>query len=414
MKNKSETRQLLKHFCAYVSTQFSVTVKCIRSDNGAEFSMHSFYAEHGIKHETSCVQTPQQNGIVERKHQHILNVARSLIFQSSLPLSYWGYVVLHAVRLINTLPTPALSHVSPFQILYNKVPDYNFFKVFGCLVYASTLQQHRDKFGLRGHPCVYLGCSETTKGFLLLNLHNRQVFISRDCIFHEQYFPFRHSTFSASTSCLPQFSSNSDISPTVFDDCLPSPPSTSNLPSSSPLPSSTISIPSPNLPAATHLRRSTRQHHPPPHLSEFVCPTLPSHSSPHSSNFLHSYTHLAPVHTSYLLNLNAYVEPQSFQEALLDTAWCDAMKAELHALVDTHTWDIVTLPADKIPIGCKWVYKVKLHADGTLERFKARLVAKGYTQQGGVDYVETFSPVAKMVTIRTLLSVAVSLGWFLQ
>lgn len=89
------------------------------------------------------------------------------------------------------------------------------------------------------------------------------------------------------------------------------------------------------------------------------------------------------------------------------------MNEELIALEANNTWDICSLPSRKHAIGCKWVYKVKLNADGTLERYKARIVAKGYTQKEGIYFVETFSPVAKMTTMKTLVAVAAAKAWSL-
>jgi hypothetical protein len=107
----------------------------------------------------------------------------------------------------------------------------------------------------------------------------------------------------------------------------------------------------------------------------------------------------------------AIVEPTTYQEASGILEWQLAMIDELTALERTGTWDIVSLPSHAVPITCKWVFKVKTKSDGSIERYKARLVARGFQQTQGLDYEETFAPVAHMTTVRTLIAVAASSSW---
>ena len=103
--------------------------------------------------------------------------------------------------------------------------------------------------------------------------------------------------------------------------------------------------------------------------------------------------------------------PNSVEEAMKHKHWREAMKKEMDALLKNNTWEKCTLPEGKKPVGCRWIFTIKRRADGSIERYKARLVAKGYIQTYGVDYAETFSPVAKMSTVRILLSVAANQNW---
>lgn len=107
-------------------------------------------------------------------------------------------------------------------------------------------------------------------------------------------------------------------------------------------------------------------------------------------------------------------EPTMVDEAFRYPRWVAAMDAAHNALLHIKTWHLVPAPKGKNIIGCKWVYKVKKKADGSIDRYKARLVAKGYKQKYGLDYEDTFSPVVKAATIRLVLSIAVSRGWSLR
>lgn len=109
-----------------------------------------------------------------------------------------------------------------------------------------------------------------------------------------------------------------------------------------------------------------------------------------------------------------FTAPSSYKVALADDKWREAMQSEFSALQHNDTWTLVPRPAGQNIISCKWVFKVKQHPDGLVDKYKALLVARGFTQKYGIDYLETFSPVVKPATIRLVLSLALSKGWDLH
>ncbi|XP_073119656.1 uncharacterized protein [Henckelia pumila] len=290
--------KILKQFFAYISNHFLTNVETIRTDNATDFFNHecgSYFSSMGIIHQSSCTYTPQQNGIFERKHRHILNIARALKFQASIPDPYW--VKDHSIF---TPPVPQVLEEYPSQsIIENPVQ-------------SSSLN----------HPC---------------------------------------NTIQPSS-----------------------------------------------------LRKSSRFTRPPAWSKDYICShsTMANSSSKQYDIFQSlSYTKCSPEYQSFLASISAVSEPKSFKDAASDPKWREAMDAEIAALEANKTWVIVPLPPRKKSIGCKWVYKLKYRADGSIDRYKAHLVAKGYTQKYGIDYHDTFSPVAKIVTVRCLLAIAAAMNW---
>ncbi|CAL1382055.1 unnamed protein product [Linum trigynum] len=164
-------------------------------------------------------------------------------------------------------------------------------------------------------------------------------------------------------------------------------------------------------------RRGDRARRPPSHLGDYA------YDLPGSSPVQHvtypmahyvTYHRLSPSHQAFISRVSQLKEPKYFYQAVRHPQWCKAMNTEFSDLVANGTWELTFLPPGKKAIDSKWVYKIKYLPTGSIERFKARVVAKGYTQVEGIDYHDTFAPVAKLVTVRCLLAVAVTKGWHIH
>ncbi|XP_060198453.1 uncharacterized protein LOC132627238 [Lycium barbarum] len=193
IQSKSDVIVVLTNFLCMVRNQFANFVKVIRTDNGTEFfntKCDELLASHGILHQSSCPYTPQQNGVVERKHKHILEVARALKLQSHMPKRFWGDCIKTAVYLINRLPTPVLSGQAPYTMLYGKEEHIEQLRVFGCLCFSSVLPRG-DKFSVRARRTAFLGYLEAQKGYKLYDFDFKSFVVSRDVVFRENVFPFQ-------------------------------------------------------------------------------------------------------------------------------------------------------------------------------------------------------------------------------
>lgn len=193
LQHKSQVVTTFSSFIKMVETQFSVKIKIVRTDNGSEFININFLnllSQHSIIHQRSCVYTPQQNDIVQRKHRHLLQLARSLMSQDSLPEYLFALLPSHGHLHYQQVTYPILNWKTPYELLFYKQPNYSNLKLFGCLSFATNVKPHKHKFETRAHKCIFLGFSPSQKAYKLYNLDTKQTIVSRDVSFYEYIFPF--------------------------------------------------------------------------------------------------------------------------------------------------------------------------------------------------------------------------------
>ncbi|CAN0840533.1 Retrovirus-related Pol polyprotein from transposon RE1 [Linum grandiflorum] len=158
LRQKSDLLPIAREFIQMVSTQFGKQIKIIRSDPGGEFisnQLQELFKEKGILPQQSCPGVSQQNGLVERKNRHVLELTHTILFHSCVPPSFWVEAVHTVVHLINRQITPILKERSPYQVMYSRTPDYSKLKVFGCVCYVLLAKRERHKLSPKAAKCVF-------------------------------------------------------------------------------------------------------------------------------------------------------------------------------------------------------------------------------------------------------------------
>jgi hypothetical protein len=454
LKQKSDVFTTFKNFKATVENEFSKQIKFLRTNCGGEYTsneFNAFCASNGITYHLSCPHTPQQNGIVERKHRHIIECALTLLSHASLPTVHWTYAITTAIHLINRLPTPKLSHKSPWEKLFHKSQDISHLKTFGCICFPLLRPYNTHKLEPRTTPCIFLGYPAFSKGYICLDPKTHRIYISRHVVFNEtEFLPYLPSqaaphptpvtsTFDSLPWLLVMLHTCSAQSLLTHTELITSAPPLNTLSSSHPTTLPTVELHTTShtpISAETHPTSLSESHFLPKSPTSVSPPQATSHTpisadtpaqaipSPQPAVPPPVNTH--PMHTRakngifkpklYHTTITdyTYTEPPTYLTASKYPQWCIAMDEEFSALQRQQTWSLVPSPPGKNIVGCKWVFKLKRNSDGTISRYKARLAAKGFHQQYGIDFAETFSPVVKPPTVRLILALAVTYNWPLR
>eukprot|EP00253_Pinus_taeda_P028656 PITA_28656 len=369
----------------------------MRTDRGGEYISKEFLRfcrENGIHKQFTTRYTPQQNGVAERKNRTIMDMARSMLKEKQLPNDYWAEVVNCAAYILNRCPTKVVMNRVPEEAWSGRKQGVTHMKVFGCVAYAHIPDQLRRKLDSKEEKCIFIGYSEKSKAYRLYIPSTKKFFVIKDVQFIEKeaWDGSIERTVNVK-NCLSHDEDDEEMAEIYPQTAVPTQGH-----------------------EATPLRRN-----------ESASPSTPQggNSSASSSTCTPNergkkFRNLSDIYEkeaenegmNSLFALYCHVDdPINFEEAIKDRKWIEAMDEENNAIERNKTWDLVELPKGKEVIGVKWVYKTKSNAEGKIERHKARLVVKGYKQQYGRDYEKTFALVARMETVRAVLSIAAQNKW---
>ncbi|KAG7536926.1 Ribonuclease H-like superfamily [Arabidopsis suecica] len=401
-----------------------------------------------------------------------MEVARSMMFHTSVPRRYWGDAVMTACYLINRTPTKVLGDLSPFEVLNNTRPSIDHLRVFGCVCFVLVPGEQRNKLDAKSTRCMFLGYSTTQKGYKCYDPVNNRTYVSRDVKFledqgyhdkkdWESLKDLAHSPSDRATSLRFLFDHLGNKAPTPTASTQPGqnstqpshdPPQLSHDSNQAPTPSTESNeeedgerahidhnSPSQDREATCQdqetqslddssdssedeeatqieqrstqpLRRSERLKFPPSNWKNTRV-YFNQQAVAHPIQATCSLALVPQDHQAFLSKISSIKIPQTYEEAMQVKEWRDAIQEEIGAMTRNHTWDEEELPSGKKTVSSRWIFTIKYKSNGDIERYKARLVARGFSQTYGADYKETFAPVAKLHTVRVVLSLATNLSW---
>ena len=371
LKTKDQVFECFKVWQAEVENFTGKKVKVLRTDNGGEFTSNAFEAHLkacGIRHELTIPKTPEQNGIAERLNRTLVEMTRAMLLDANLPQKFWAEAVSTAAYLRNRSPSSAVGGITSHQAWYGQKPRVDHLRVFGCTAFVHVPKNERGKLDSKTRKCILLGYGGVQKGYRVFDHITQKISYSRNVKFDEREIGG------------PSIAEEKPAQRPLILDSVDEPQSDSDCEQRDEEKGGTSNDTSGD---EAPPKRSTRERKPVDYYG-----------------FLQAH-------------LTIHYEPTTFEEATNcpeKAKWSEAMSKEMRSLKENQVWELTALPPGKKAIGCKWVYKVKTDGDGLIERYKARLVARGFDQKFGSDYDETFCPVVRMESLRTLIALSTQHG----
>nr|KAJ0189226.1 hypothetical protein LSAT_V11C800430080 [Lactuca sativa] len=334
-------------------------IKVLRTDKGGEYYDPLYFESTGIIHQTTAPYTPQQNGVAERKNRTLKEMVNSMLSYSGLSERFWGEAMLTACYILNRTPNKR-SKNTPHELWCKKVPNLSYLKVWGCRAVVRLTEPKRKTLGERGIDCIFIGYPEHSKAYRFYVLESNDsvsvntVIESRDAIFDEERF----TSIPRPRDMVHQFSNKSA---TQAED----------------VSGGASSIPKP--------RKNTRARKAKSFGYDFQL-------------YLVEGTRNAIV-SQHQYCFNIEEDPKTFSEAMASRDvhfWKEAIHDEIDSIMHNNTWVLGDLPPGCKALGCKWILKRKMKVDGTIDKYKAKLVIQGFRQKEGIDFFDTYAPVARI------------------
>ena len=409
----------------------------------------TYCKSRGISHEFSAPRTPQQNGVVERKNRTLQETARTLLHESNLPRKFWAEAVNISCYILNRVLIRPILLKTPYELLNNRIPNISYFRVFGSKCFILDTQINRGKFDAKATEGIFIGYSTTSKAYRVYNSVKHKVEESIHITFNESnidlarneevladssYQPRMgqtHSQMGQTHSQMGQTQSQKEQTVTPSrqgiqdqrsQDFQQNSDQSQRSSSSYHTSGSNLDVNRTPQQSVGQMRQSLpKETHPIPFQSdnsneeEMSSIHLPKSSRTvknHPQYNLLSELDQGISTRSRLRNYCAFYafvadfEPRNAQEAVDNEEGSMAMQDELNQFERCQVWELVPPPENAKIIGTRWVFKNKKDEDGNIIRNKARLVAQGYNQQEGIDYDETYAPVARLEAIRILMAFA--------